>query len=317
MVAGVAPAWAPTAAERTCECNATLVNGRRPFCSRSNGGEELFVYGLATALGLSAADGGTFVEAGGNDGWSTSNTNYLESCLGWHGALVEPEPRTFATMRRMRPDTLSIHSGICSAHGSSTLVRHVNRQPTGSMVMEPVLLESLSSSRRFRPLQWLFTGANAERVNVPCAPLSDVFSLVGLTRVDVLFLDVEGAESEALSSIDWEATSVGIVSIEFTRVNTTKNRHVLRQMQTANFSLVSCVREWTGNIYDLIFIRPEHFATKNVSAEGHATLPQAAEEWLARHHAYPSHDALRCKRVAWNETERLSFEITPPKALVQ
>lgn len=142
---------------------------------------------------------------------------------------------------------------------------------------------------------------------------------------------MEGSEGEALASLDWRATSVGIVSVEFTRVNTTKNRLVLAQMRRANFSLVACVREWTGNIYDLVFVRPEHFARAPRAASdgasegtaelesggGVAQLPRAAEEWLERHHAAPSHDVLRCKRVPSNETERLSFEITPPRALVQ
>ena len=285
-----------------------------PFCSRSNRGEELYLYQLALALGLPADEGGTFVEAGGNDGWSTTNTNYLDSCLGWRGLLVEPEPRAFRTMRAARPQALSVHSGVCVAHGSSALVRRVDKQPTGSMVMDSVFHESPKGMRHFMPLRWLFTESkgrpDAERVNVPCAPLNDVFQLVGLSRIDLLVLDVEGAESEALASIDWRTTSVGIVSVEFTRVNITKNRRVLSQMRNANFTLVACIKEWTSNIYDLIFVKPEHFA------QGNASLPRAAEEWLAKHHASPSHDALRCKRVPSNETERLSFEITPPKTLV-
>jgi hypothetical protein len=35
---------------------------------------------------------GFFVEVGGNDGISQSNTAYLERYLGWRGLLIEPIP---------------------------------------------------------------------------------------------------------------------------------------------------------------------------------------------------------------------------------
>lgn len=178
------------AAPTSCECNASRATPRRPFCSRSHGGEELFLYGLATALGLPEGEPGVYLEAGGNDGWTTTNTNYLDACMGWRGLLVEPEPRAFSTMRSLRGTALSVHSGVCAAHGRSTLVRRADQRPTGAMVMEDVLNASLGGARRFRPLQWAFSTASAERVDVPCAPLSDILALVGLARIDVLSLDV-------------------------------------------------------------------------------------------------------------------------------
>ena len=35
-------------------------------------------------------DGGFFIEAGANDGFTQSNTYWLERFRGWHGLLVEP-----------------------------------------------------------------------------------------------------------------------------------------------------------------------------------------------------------------------------------
>jgi hypothetical protein len=46
--------------------------------------------------------GGLFLEAGGNDGYSQSNTYYLERFMGWRGILVEPIPRLFKQYQRER-----------------------------------------------------------------------------------------------------------------------------------------------------------------------------------------------------------------------
>src|SRR5437763_3006292 len=48
-------------------------------------------------------DGGVFVEAGGHDGFTQSNTYYLERFRGWTGVLVEPMPELAAEARRNRP----------------------------------------------------------------------------------------------------------------------------------------------------------------------------------------------------------------------
>jgi hypothetical protein len=48
-------------------------------------------------------DRGFFVEAGGFDGYTASNTCYLERFRGWRGLLVEPMPELATQARRNRP----------------------------------------------------------------------------------------------------------------------------------------------------------------------------------------------------------------------
>jgi len=49
-------------------------------------------------------DRGFFIEAGGFDGFTQSNTDYLERFRGWRGILVEPMPELAALARRNRPE---------------------------------------------------------------------------------------------------------------------------------------------------------------------------------------------------------------------
>ena len=48
-------------------------------------------------------DGGFFVEAGGNDGYTQSNTYWLERFRGWRGILVEPMPELYEMCRAGAP----------------------------------------------------------------------------------------------------------------------------------------------------------------------------------------------------------------------
>ena len=45
---------------------------------------------------------GVFIEAGANDGFTQSNTYYLEKFLGWSGILVEAIPSLYEQARRCR-----------------------------------------------------------------------------------------------------------------------------------------------------------------------------------------------------------------------
>ena len=290
---------------------------RNVHCSRSSRGQEFFLAGLSEAL-LGGIAQGTFVEIGGNDGWSTSNTVFLESCSGWRGVLIEPDPRAFKMMRKARPHVLSVRAGACSDHGSVSLVRRSD-SITGSQAMEQVLKQSPGRAF-FRPLRWTYNRSLIERVAVPCAPLGDVFELLKLSRIDAMVVDVEGSEDELLQSIEWRAADIGLLSVELTKLNKTRNAAVLSRIQAAGFALVACIAEWRANIYDLVYLRLSHFLD-NVEPGVRLRRFAAAEAWVRGHHKNSMHhDTLRCKPIVRaglprgdaNRTGRLSFELSPP-----
>ncbi len=48
---------------------------------------------------------GTFVEMGGSNGVTFSNTLVYEYCLGWNGLLIEANPISFQYLEKQRPCT--------------------------------------------------------------------------------------------------------------------------------------------------------------------------------------------------------------------
>jgi hypothetical protein len=60
-------------------------------------------------------EGGFFVEAGAHDGFTQSNTYWLERFRGWHGLLVEPMPELVAEARLSRPAATIVQCALVSA----------------------------------------------------------------------------------------------------------------------------------------------------------------------------------------------------------
>jgi FkbM family methyltransferase len=141
-------------------------------------------------------DGGVFVEAGGHDGYTQSNTYYLERFRGWRGVLVEPMPEMAAQARRNRPRSRLFQCALVAADSD---VEEIEME-FGDL-FSTVAGRDGDSSEWVRP--GLVLGWRDHRVEaVPARPLSDVVEEAGLDRIDLLSLDVEGHEADVLRGLD-------------------------------------------------------------------------------------------------------------------
>jgi len=143
-------------------------------------------------------DGGTFVEAGANDGIAQSNTLYFEAKRGWRGLLIEAEPRLAEECRRHRPRALVEAVALVSAeHRGPVVLRYANLMSVVKGAM-PSAEEENAHIAKGCEVQKVQT----YEVSVPTATLSSLFDKHGLARVDLLSLDVEGYELSALQGLD-------------------------------------------------------------------------------------------------------------------
>ena len=151
---------------------------------------------LERYLGFS---GGYFVEAGANDGYTQSNTYYLERFRGWRGVLVEPLPELAAICRRERPRS---HVFCCALVGQDygrttapmlaanlmSLVRGAQKSPEGDA----------RHCREAAAVQEL----EVREIEVPVRTLTSVLDEAGARAIDLLSLDVEGYELQVLAGLD-------------------------------------------------------------------------------------------------------------------
>ena len=133
--------------------------------------------------------GGTFLEIGAVEGLTESNTWVLENCFGWRGVLVEGHPLHFERLVQHRPRSLNIHLAACASRG---FVKYVPWLWTGAK----------TKSKIFAANGYLMT---------ECAPIGSTLVGLGVTSLDFVSVDVEGAELTVVSSLVAAATTTSPV----------------------------------------------------------------------------------------------------------
>jgi FkbM family methyltransferase len=146
---------------------------------------------------------GVFVEAGAHDGYTQSNTYYLERHRGWTGLLIEPIPELRAHCVRRRPRSCVMGVALVNPTAAA-----------GTVTMRFGDLMSTMDDGRHAGRGLEVTGRHAYSVDVPARTLSESFAAAGLTKVDLLVLDVEGHEHDVLAGLDLEGLAPRYILVE-------------------------------------------------------------------------------------------------------
>lgn len=309
--------WSMAVPKADCSCNrAVNLNHslRRFACTKSSILEEMKLADLSAALGVT---NGVFLEMGGHDGLTHTNTRYLETCLHWRGVLIEADRWAFRALRENRPHTLAVRAAACATHSSLPMFTRNRAFAAGRLSNQrgetitifdaTTTVATVASMDRAHGWVKLNKSASVERVDVPCGPLPAFLRLLRIGRITVWFLDVEGAEELTLQSVDWQAVEVGLISVEFSASAKEKNQRVLDMLTRHGFVLVVCVSMWRNHIYDLVFLRAAHFVVEG------RPLPAAALEWLDQpEHRLPTKNGDRCPRAG----SSLSYALLPPRSVL-
>lgn len=192
-------------------------------------------------------DGGFFVEAGAHDGYSQSNTYYLERFRGWSGVLVEGIPELAARCRANRPRATVVEAAlVADARPGDKVTMHFGglmSAVTGSLGSTA---ETEAHVRRGLAVQELRA---TYEVNVPARTLSQVLDEAALGReVDLLSLDVEGMEAAVLRGLDLRRHAPRFICVEV------RNRAEIASLLAERYRLLEVLVDH-GDRADLLFQR--------------------------------------------------------------
>lgn len=144
---------------------------------------------------------GVFLEIGGNDGYSQSNTYHLERVCGWRGILIEPIPRLYKRCRRHRTNSKCFNTACIAPGGPATI--EIEDSNLTSVVLG--IQDTTDEARR--------SGRGHVR-SVRTSTLSRVIDQAGETSIDFMSIDVEGAEFAVLAGLELERHCPGLLLIE-------------------------------------------------------------------------------------------------------
>lgn len=143
---------------------------------------------------------GFFVEAGANDGFTQSNTYYFERFLDWHGILIEPIPELYQKCVSERPGSEVFNCALVSSdyQGETVQMRYSNLMSLvrGAQKSEVADLDHVYRGMEIQGLEETYD------IVVPARTLTSILNEVGVEEIDLLSLDVEGYEMNALKGLD-------------------------------------------------------------------------------------------------------------------
>lgn len=161
--------------------------------------------------------GGFFVEAGAFDGLEQSNTAYLEKYQGWRGILVEPIPQIYERCLGNRPKSTTVNAALVPfGYGMPDLeITYAGLMSVSSLTSLDAEAHAKSGEPHVRIAQHMA----GMRVRCPAMTLDAIIQDAGYPSIDLLTLDVEGAEMSALAGLDFRKCRPRNMLIETGRVH--------------------------------------------------------------------------------------------------
>lgn len=139
-----------------------------------------------------------FVDVGSGDYKEMSTTYYLENHLEWSGIGVDALPEYAEGYERHRPATKFLNYIVTDHAGTTEPFYKVESMRELSATDEKL-------ARQFGPV---------EVIEVPTITLTDLLDRNGISRIDLLSMDIEESEPEALAGFDIDRFKPRLVCIE-------------------------------------------------------------------------------------------------------
>lgn len=132
---------------------------------------------------------GYFLEIGANDGFTLSNTVYLEECFNWEGTLIEANPKYLESLTK-RKKSVVVNKAVSAQKGKAEFV-------------DAGLYGGLKSGL---DASYIHYTQNAASITVECMSLQEILDSVNAPKnIDFVSIDVEGGEVpivEQMVSVD-------------------------------------------------------------------------------------------------------------------
>ena len=152
----------------------------------------------------------------------------LEKCFGWGGLLIEAHPAMCPELMAADRKAHKKCAAVCESGQivSMTGGMNVSREAKGLFAALELTTETYRAT-------WRKQLPADQYVKMTCRPMTELLAEVGITSVDFLVIDVQGAEEEVLKTTNLTAVKVVVVEAESTSM--AKNRRVRKLLLNSGF----------------------------------------------------------------------------------
>ncbi len=144
---------------------------------------------------------GFFIEVGANNGFSESNTYYLERFRNWKGVLIEPIPHLYQECVKERPNSQVFNCALVSPDYPEPEIEmmygHLMSLVKGAFDDDDIEAERVAIAGRK-------LGFTPYKIKVPARTLTSILDEANTPKIDFFSLDVEGFELNALQGLDFD-----------------------------------------------------------------------------------------------------------------
>ena len=156
---------------------------------------------------------GFFIELGANDGLKQSNTKYFELFRGWSGILIEPDPKNYSLLRHNRSEKSEFFNAACVSFDFPEA--EIAMMYSDLMTSPLEGRNEIPNARAHAKLGEEFWGGESYEFLAPARTLNSILKEAHApSNIELLSLDVEGAELEVLLGLNFSQYSFDYLLIE-------------------------------------------------------------------------------------------------------
>lgn len=183
---------------------------------------------------------GFFVELGANDGQTQSNTLHFELAKGWRGVLIEPIPHRFVECLRLRGERSAVFCAACvpfDHDGQWVPMRYADLMTTSD-----TLTTLRDQDQHLQKAEGHFDSAESYEFAAKARTITSILDEARAPEsIDLLSLDVEGAELSVLRGLDTGKYSFRYMLIETAEIAAVEAEltgyHVIDQFSAHDYLL--------------------------------------------------------------------------------
>lgn len=168
---------------------------------------------------------GFFVDVGANNPTTImSQSNHLEKILDWSGILVEPNPIFARLARENRPNSYLFEGACVDTDDHPNLTLYIPLKNGQEMDVHAGIDKNIDD----------FSYTNHKEISIAARSLNSILKEQNAPEIDLLSIDVEGAELQVLQGLDIDKHKPKLILLEDKHLYLTKHRFLKKH----NYQLI-------------------------------------------------------------------------------